>query len=452
MQKNNRIASFVIIWAIITIFSMNMNFIQCQIRPHVIELIKEQRIRWPEPNQHGSIPVTQNGSTIFYWFFSARKNAEQAPLMIWLTGGPGCSTEISMFTENGPMKLNKETGELTKNPQSWNNNFNLVFVDQPIGTSWSEVANGDSYNTNEIQVAEIFYEFLKGFQKINPTFVNREFYIAGESYAGKFVPNIGNLLYHRQQDEQYSQDPKVNFKGVAIGDGWVSPQIQYPAYITFGLVNKLISLKDYFQLKPLADACYNLIINKVSATQAGCEMLSSKVINASIERKNKLKFNIYDITKTCPFEPFCYDWDYLEKFFKKAATKNAEGFDSKQKWTDCNDNVWNALHKYDFIADSAPYLTDLMENGIKVLAYHGENDFICNWIGGQNWTNAHEWSRRQEFNAAPFIEKEYGYKKCVGKFCFIKFKNAGHLVPMDQPELALKMIEEFAFGGLFPLI
>merc|ERR1711988_686309 len=37
----------------------------------------------------------------FYWMFEARENPKNAPLVLWLTGGPGCSSEIALFAENG---------------------------------------------------------------------------------------------------------------------------------------------------------------------------------------------------------------------------------------------------------------------------------------------------------------------------------------------------------------
>merc|ERR1711907_228091 len=65
----------------------------------------------------------------FYWLFEARKNPENAPVVLWLTGGPGCSSEIALFAENGPCTINKDGRTTKNNPYSWNKKATLIFVD-----------------------------------------------------------------------------------------------------------------------------------------------------------------------------------------------------------------------------------------------------------------------------------------------------------------------------------
>ena len=56
---------------------------------------------------------------------------------MWLTGGPGCASEVALFYENGPYAFSAD-GTLESNPYSWNEISNLLFVDQPIGTGFSK--------------------------------------------------------------------------------------------------------------------------------------------------------------------------------------------------------------------------------------------------------------------------------------------------------------------------
>ena len=88
---------------------------------------------------------------MFYWLFPSRSDPDKDPLVIWLTGGPGCSSELAVFVENGPMRLEK--GVPVKNEISWNNNANLLYLDQPIGTGYS---HGSIFNLpkNEDKVRE----------------------------------------------------------------------------------------------------------------------------------------------------------------------------------------------------------------------------------------------------------------------------------------------------------
>lgn len=90
---------------------------------------------------------------IFYWWFESRNSTKDDPLVIWLTGGPGCASEIALFYENGPYKFEEDGKTLMGNPYSWNSNANLLYVDQPIGTGFSH-ANIPDLDTNETEVAE----------------------------------------------------------------------------------------------------------------------------------------------------------------------------------------------------------------------------------------------------------------------------------------------------------
>ena len=66
-------------------------------------------------------------------------------------------------------------------------------MDQPIGTGFSHAGFARDVR-NEKEVAEDMAIFLRGFLDQNPEFVNRDFFITGESYAGHYVPAIAYYL------------------------------------------------------------------------------------------------------------------------------------------------------------------------------------------------------------------------------------------------------------------
>jgi cathepsin A (carboxypeptidase C) len=174
---------------------------------------------------------------MFYWAFESRANPETDPLVMWLTGGPGCASEVALFYENGPYQFPADLSKtlpLTQNPESWNNKANLLFVDQPIGTGFSHSEIGHDV-TNEEKVGSDMAIFLRGYLEENPEYKGRDFFITGESYAGHYIPAIAYYLINT------ATDVELNLKGIAIGNGLTDPFAQYPAYATFSYENDLIS-------------------------------------------------------------------------------------------------------------------------------------------------------------------------------------------------------------------
>jgi len=102
------------------------------------------------------------GDDMFYWLFKSRSNPSTDPVVMWLTGGPGCSSGIAIFYENGPFTINEDLS-LKINPYSWNNETNLVFVDSPIGTGFSKCTSITHLDTNEQEVAENIERLIRGF-------------------------------------------------------------------------------------------------------------------------------------------------------------------------------------------------------------------------------------------------------------------------------------------------
>ncbi|KAI8196176.1 Carboxypeptidase S1-like protein A [Colletotrichum sp. SAR 10_65] len=87
----------------------------------------------------------------FFWFFEARKAPENAPLAIWLNGGPGASSIMGLLEENGPCFVNEDSKTTRLNPLSWNNEVNLLYIDQPnqVGFSYDVLTNLTAHMNEE---------------------------------------------------------------------------------------------------------------------------------------------------------------------------------------------------------------------------------------------------------------------------------------------------------------
>jgi cathepsin A (carboxypeptidase C) len=238
---------------------------------------------------------------MFYWLFYSKRDRKEDPLVIWLTGGPGCASEIAVMTENGPYKLDSE-GNTVLNEHSWHTVSNMLYIDNPIGVGFSSANKADEPK-NEDEVAEALHTFLINFIKANPEFSGRDLFITGESYAGHYIPAISYELYSK------GQDLALSFKGAAIGNGWVDPYHQYPMYAKFALENHLIDEPTHTELAKNFETCQYMIKNTPWYTAFDyCDSLVNQIVG------HPKRFNVYNIKEKCSFSPLCYDFSPVTNF------------------------------------------------------------------------------------------------------------------------------------------
>jgi len=386
-------------------------------------------------DQESGILDLGNGDDMFYWLFKSRAAPENDPLVIWLTGGPGCSSELALFYENGPYVINDDLS-LNKNEHSWNSKANLLYVDQPVGTGFSKAKDPTHYARNEKMVAENFYKFLIKFYAKYQTLKGRPLYITGESYAGHYIPAIADFIVQ-------NPDEDINLQGVAIGNGWVDPYDQYPAYAEFAHENKLINDIHYYALKGAFKVCQGLIKTGVwPVAFYECQLSSTTILGSPLSPA----FNVYDIRRKCDVPPLCYDFGNMDKFIAREDVKKELGV-SDRSWSSCN-MVVHTFMLGDWVTNLQSSVVNLINKKVKVLVYSGDKDFICNWRGGEAWTNSLEWEKSNEFKNKSYAKwnlngKSVGEYKNVENLTFLRVYDAGHMVPMDQPEVALNMLSEF---------
>ena len=377
---------------------------------------------------HSGFLPNDNEGDLFYILFDSRNNVETDPLVLWLTGGPGCSSELAMFTENGPFTIDQNDLSLSINPYSWNNKANLLYVDQPAGTGFSTVVN---YDSTEWEVARDFYNFFMHFLEAYPQFKGRDFYITGESFAGHYIPVVASYFLQQKNSD-------INIQGIAIGNGWVEPLYQYPAYPLYAYENGLIDQEKYEQLSAKIGGCQEAILaSDPVSTVVQCTGLYSGPVGPRT-------WNIYDIRIPC-IGSLCYDLSFVDRFLAKPEVREALGVVGRS-WSECNHQV----HKFfnlDHEVGYSSYVGELLDLNVPVLVYSGVEDFICNYRGNEAWTNALQYSGHDEFENAEYVPfGKHGLYKSAKGLTFFKMLDAGHLVPMDQPAAALKMLHAFIDG------
>ncbi|XP_052200207.1 serine carboxypeptidase-like isoform X1 [Diospyros lotus] len=388
-----------------------------------------------------------HAARMFYFFFESR-NSKKDPVVIWLTGGPGCSSELAMFYENGPFTIAKNLS-LVWNEYGWDKVSNLLYVDQPTGTGFSYSSDRRDIRHDEKGVSNDLYDFLQAFFAEHPEFAKNDFYITGESYAGHYIPAFAARVH---QGNKAKEGIHINLKGFAIGNGLTDPGIQYQAYADYALEMGIIKKSQHDRINrlllPICEVAIKLCgtDGTVScfASYFACNVVFSSILAIVGD------VNYYDIRKKCEGS-LCYDFSDMEKFLNQKTVRDALGVGDIE-FVSCSPSVYQAM-LVDWMRNLEVGIPDLLEDGIQLLVYAGEYDLICNWLGNSRWVHAMKWTGQKEFVASPEVpfavdSSEAGILKSYGSLSFLKVHDAGHMVPMDQPKAALEMLKRWTQGSL----
>jgi len=398
----------------------------------------------------GSAKLEKN---YFYWFFESRRTPATDPVVMWMTGGPGCSSEVALFGENGPCSVNKEGTGTVSNQYSWNSQASVLYIDQPAGTGFSY---GLGMDHEEGAVADDMYDFLQQFFKDHPQYKGNDFFVVGESYAGHYVPAVTHKVWEMNTNLPAGA-LHINLKGTSVGNGLTNPELQYPHYPEMAISTNghepAVSNATYRIMEAAVGPCVEAIKGCDRGIPETC-LLATDLCNIGlIEPYSLTNMNPYDMRIKCEVPPLCYDFSNVGVYLARPEVKAALGV-GDHRWTDCNHAVALEFELAgDWMHSFQTKLPEQLAGGIRVLMYAGDQDYICNWLGNRAWTRAMEWPHKADFNAAAVADwkvdgKAAGTIQTAANFTFLRVYEAGHMVPRDQPAIALGMLNQFLEGKL----
>ena len=362
----------------------------------------------------------------------------------------------ALLTENGPCKVNSDAKSTSLNPYSWTEAAHVLWLDQPAGVGFSY---GKATDKNEEMVSEDAYWFFQKFFAENPQYSQNPLYIIGESYGGHYAPAIAHRINEYNKKLPSEDAAVLPLAGLAVGNGLTAPQEQYKWYPEMAFNNshglKVVSEETYNTMKAVVPECVAMI-NKCNDGDSFIDNFACQsafeVCNLGLTAPYQMTgLNPYDIRKQCGNNPLCYDFSAETKFMDSAATREKLGVIKKShKWQSCNMGI-NLKFHVDWMKDFSHFVADLLNDGIPALIYAGDVDFICNYLGNQAWSYALEWNGGDAFRSAE--EHEWGDAKGLARtaegLTFLQVYDAGHMVPSDQPEVALDMLKVFLSGESF---
>jgi carboxypeptidase D len=399
----------------------------------------------------------QHNGNLFFWHYANRHIGTRSRTVIWINGGPGCSSMDGALMELGPYRVKKGGEGLEYNNGSWDQWANLLFVDNPVGTGFSYV-DTDSYVHELDEMADQFITFLEKWFALFPEYITDDLYIAGESYAGEHIPYIARAILDKAKTDPTSW----NLKGLLIGNGWISPVDQYLAYLPFAYEHGLIERKsaEAEQVESTQRACVKSLngggSDKVDSPT--CENILQTILRVTRkENEQQSCLNMYDIRLRDAYPSCGMNWPpdltNVTPYLRRKDVTRALNINSDKKtgWTECNGAVGTQFTAKKSVPAIA-LLPDLLRE-LPIVLFSGDQDLICNHIGTEKLISNMKWQGGQGFQlpnggTAPrrkwIVDGEpAGYYQEARNLTYVLFYNSSHMVPFDHSARSRDMLHRF---------
>lgn len=361
-------------------------------------------------------------------FFESRNAPADAPLVLWLNGGPGCSSTTGLLFELGPCNIANDGKNTTYNHHSWNNNANMLFLDQPVNVGYSYADDGTTVSTSPV-AGEDVYAFLEIFLNRFPEYSKQPFHIAAESYGGTYAPNFASVIHRENKKLALAPTPKlkhINLSSVVLANGLTDPYVQmasvpdyacdgpYPVYDDPQGPQCQALRSKIPTCQRLIKSCYqfNNRFTCVPAFLYCNTQLFGPLMRASVYPPyppslnyiiSELGLNPYDVRRKCDKEKdgeLCYrQMGWIETWMNNPKHKAELGVNPEQTFASCNMDVNKAFAMQgDGMHNSAILLPELINDGVRLLVYAGNagtlsffafdfctllpgtSDMMCNYI------------------------------------------------------------------------
>lgn len=403
----------------------------------------------------------ERNSHYFFWKFVDPYKVPEAEnkTIFWFNGGPGCLSLDGALMETGAFRVNKNA-EVEYNSGSWHKLADVVYVDQPAGTGFSY---GKALDSNMEEVVHHFLVFLDRYYDVFPEERANEVTLAGESYAGQYIPYFGEALLKRNEAVEEGEEVGyiVKLRGLMIGNGAVSGDEQSLSFVPLIMKNGLMSTDHphWGDLLKTHEQCQKNI-NKAKAEgkilqgDHACNAILTdflKYTRDMLGSEDSVCINIYDFKLRDSFPSCGMNWPpilpYVYNFLLKEETRKDLNVFHDQSWSECNSLVHSFIeggHSEPSIA-LLPYILERAE----VLLFWGTDDIICNYLGGELMVQNLNWGGRMGYSENATEYDWYHDSELAGTYksernlTFMKVYNASHMVAFDKSEASRGLVNIF---------
>ena len=380
----------------------------------------------------GYVPL-RPGASMFYWFYRTTHpdSYKNRPIVLWLQGGPGVSgTGLGNFIMFGPVDQHFKPRNST-----WIKTANILFVDYPGNSGFSIFENSSLYPRTMEDTSKDLVTFLKVFMNKHKDINENPFYIFGQSYGGKTAAALPYFLLKAIE----SVDVKCNLKGTAIGNGYVSG----PDFlVSWAREVYELSLMDDVQLKEADEIAWLGYQEAEKGNWTGFEEHYWGLFRSS-GFDYVFPYNVMTINGSS-----MYRID-IDDFITGPIREKLGIIPDAKRWTD-NGGAWP-----EDIYQPVWHLVDevLKSSDIEVIVYSGQLDWICNTAGTLRWMQKLTWGGKKDFDQAerkllrnPETDVAEMFVKSSGRLKMYWVLNSGHVVRVDAPDTALRMLNRILDG------
>ncbi|XP_037108453.1 lysosomal protective protein isoform X1 [Syngnathus acus] len=418
------------------------------------------------------------GKHLHYWFVESQNSPASDPVVLWLNGGPGCSSLDGLLTEHGPFLVEDDGATLRENTQSWNKIANMLYLESPAGVGFSYSDNG-TYATNDTEVSILNYLALKEFFRLFPELSTNPLFLMGESYGGIYVPTLA---------ERVMEDAALNLQGMAVGNGMSSYKLNDNSLVYFAYYHGLLGSHLWSRLQ--AWCC----------RRGRCDFHQNPDVNCSaalVEVQDIIYgsgLNMYNLYAPCPggaahrfsaergelvvrdlgnvfihlewtqmwkkklrglasgktrvhLEPHCTNSTPATRFLNDPHVRRALHISpNAPDWTICSSEVYLNYGRL-YLDVSKQYLKLLAALKYRVLVYNGDVDMACNFMGDEWFVES--LNQEVQVSRRPWLYEDEdgrqvgGFVKEFNNLAFLTVKGSGHMVPTDKPVAAFAVFSRF---------
>ncbi|KAF8728319.1 hypothetical protein AX14_006791 [Amanita brunnescens Koide BX004] len=401
-----------------------------------------------DPKADSRSSPTEVFAHLFFVVVQNRRTADKERVMFWFNGGPGCSSFDGLMMEVGPWRADGKGGFQVKEG-GWEEYTTMVFIDQPAGTGFSYTSS-DQFIQTPHEASEQLLVFLRNFYKVFPQYLNMDTYLGGESFAGQWIPYFAEAILESNLN--------IPLRGAAIGNGWIDPRRQYPAYLDYmvkvGILEE--NSEPWKMAKKSVDKCMDAM-SKITTFEPmsirECSRLTLEVAKIREKKVNgkDMCINIYDV-RLEDTKPDCgMNWPpdikNVTSYLGRSDVVNALHASSHSgRWVECRGTIHSHFDEHKLNA-SITVLPKVLSK-LPVLMFAGDQDLICNYVGLEAMMKSMTWNGGTglgtvETQSWSVSGAPVGTWVTSRNLTYAKIFNASHMVPYDVPHVTHDMILRF---------